>query len=169
MLCISSFVSCCLSPPLPWLPLLLTTVWEADRQMVTARVEGLITGKRTLLYAQPPPPPHTHILVFPRTSGRVPPTLFTPEAYNECTALNEEQELSVQFHDSSYLHPWAYKQELKKWGTIVICSDLFWCHTAYTPVPLASYCVPMHKLFTYTQAHLCMNRHPKFALASTVI
>ena len=79
--------------------------------MVTARMEGQSTGKRTLLYAQTPP---THALVFPRTSGRVPPTLFTPEAYNECTALNEEQELSVQFHDSSYLHPWAYKQELKK-------------------------------------------------------
>ena len=135
--------------------------------MVTAhaRVEGQSIGKRTLLYAQPPPPTHTHALVYPRTSGRVPPTLFTPEAYNECTALNEEQESSVQFHDSSYLHPWAYKQELKKWGTIVICSGVtlptLRCllpHIVY----LCTNCLPIHK-------HLCMNRNAKLALASTVI
>ena len=164
MLCISSFVSCCQSPPPPWLP-------------YSRQLSGKQTGRWSLLVwksrvqasvhccMRTHTPTHTHALVYPRTSGRVPPTLFTPEAYTECTALNEEQELSVQFHDSSYLHPWAYNKELKKWYNC----NLFWCHTAYTPVPLASYCVPMHKLFTYTQAHLCMNRHAKFALASTVI
>ena len=89
----------------------------------TAHVEGQSTGKRTLLHAQHThthnthnththtqhthnthtythPTQNTHTHTHTHTHLSVSQNIWESPNYTECTALNEEQELSVQFHDS---------------------------------------------------------------------